>query len=658
MIMGQQAIPVSERFTDEQKNQVKIWFEEGKTQDEIGKMLGVPRRTVGKLFSCLDLYRDQKQAQKSKFDPEFLERVKKLREQGKTIHEIARATERGISSVHRVLTKFNIARPGLCIDVEQLIKDYGSGMNLSELAAKCRTSTYTISKIMHENNVELRDSLFPFTGRKQKKRIVEFKPFEDSKGWFAYAYIDLKCSMSEIANFLGRSIGYVSGKLSKYDIEVRSISEGVRELDYDQILVSYKTLGSMSKVASRFNCTVDAVKRILLKNDVVPTSTSDMFVGDGNPFYGRKHDEETRRRCAEVGAVFGRRFWAEHPEFAEVVRKKQKELWSDLERRRQDSLLISRLRREGRITPKRGRIWTRFGELIHDSSYELGLIEFCIGDRRVVHLERDFDLVEYEYDGVRYFVPDFRVWLSNGDFLIVETKSEWLAKMPKEREKIMAGFSMYRDKFMVLEDDFGELGKRIDLALDPLEFNFDDVELRLITDTDEYLDFYAVYHYMGRTGRRGWTVGGYLGNLLIGAVTVSSVTRAEMAERHGLSQSEVRELVRFCIHPDYHKKNFASWLLARVVVKFRCDYSQVRLLVSFADTTQGHVGTIYKASNWVEDGMTGASYHYVSGNGDVIHKKTVYDRAKATSLKERQYAMKMGLVKQYELPKARFYLKV
>ena len=656
--MAQAPVPVHRQFTEEQKTQVRIWFKEGKTQKEVGELLGKPRRTIGKLFKYLELHRNQKEAQKSRFDPDFVEKVRELRGNGVTINEIARITRRGSSSVHRVLDKFEVEKPGLGIDLDELRADYKSGKSVANLAAKYRTSTYTICKLFRDNNIQIRESLFDFSGRKQRKREVDLPAFRDNKDWFYNAYIVKRYSMSEISEFLGRSVGYISGKLTKYEISSRSISEGVRELDYDQILKSYEALGSMSKVASRFNCTVEAVKRILLKNDVVPTPTSEMFSGDGNPFYGKRHDEETRRRCAEVGAVFGRRFWVEHPEYVEVVRKKQREIWSDLERRRQDSLMVAKLRKEGKLTPKRGRIWTRFGELIHDSSYELRLIEQCVADRRVVRLERDFDLVEYEFGGVRYFVPDFRIWLSNGDFLIVETKAEWFARKPKEREKIMAGFARYRDKFMVLEDDFGELDRRIGLALEPLEFSFDDVELRQIVDTDEYLDFYAVYHYMGRTGRRGWTVGAYLGDLLVGAVTFSSITRAEMAVRHGLSQSEVRELVRFCIHPDYQRKNFASWLLSRAVSRFRCDHQEVRLLISFADTTRGHVGTIYKASNWVEDGMTGASYHYVAGDGDIVHKKTVYDRAKRAGLTERQYAVGEGFSRKPELPKARFYLEI
>lgn len=655
IIMGQAPVPIHEKFSDEQKNQVRIWFEEGKTQKQIGELLGVPRRTIGKLFAHLGLSRDHKEAQKSRFDPEFVEKVRELREQGKSIPDIARITARSWSAVGRVIKKYEIDKGQVAVDRRAICEEYERGDNMHKIANKHKISTYVVKKVLLDSEVRLRKPRVSGGGRRKEIFEIDLPPYEETPEWYEKAY--KRYGITSIANFIERSPGYVSHKLRKFGIGLVTISERNQKLDYDQILESYKSLGSMSKVATRFNCTIEAVKQILLKNNVVPTPTSEMFAGVGNPFYGQKHEEETRRRCAEIGAVFGKRFWAEHPEYVEVVRKKQKEIWSDLEKRKQNSLIVAKLRKEGKLNPKRGRIWTRFGELIHDSSYELKLIEFCVEDKRVVHLERDFDLIKYEYNGEHYFVPDFRLWLSNGEFLIVETKSEWFARKPKERQKIMSGFSRYRDRFMVLEDDFGELDRRIGLALEPLDFSFDDVELNQIVDVDEYLDFYAVYHYMGRTGRRGWTVGAYLGDLLIGAVTISSITRAEIAGRHDLAQSEVRELVRFCIHPDYQKKNFASWLLSRAVTKYKQDNNDVRMLISFADTTQKHVGTIYKASNWIEDGMTGSSYHYVR-DGNIIHKKTVYDRARTAGITERQYAEREGLSRRKELPKARFFLNL
>jgi len=255
----------------------------------------------------------------------------------------------------------------------------------------------------------------------------------------------------------------------------------------------------------------------------------------------------------------------------------------------------------------------------------------------------------------RHFVPDFRIWLSNGEFLVVETKSEWLARKPKEREKIMAGFARYRDRFMVVGDDLGELERRIGLAMSPMEFSFDEVRLETVP-ASEYLDFYGAFHYLGRSGRRGWTVGARLGGTLVGAVTVGPVVRAEMASRHGLEQSEVRELVRFCLHPDYQRKNFASWLLSRAVSRYGRENPEVRLLTSFADPAQGHSGTIYLAANWLADGMTSPSYHYVAVDGSSVHKKTVYDRARRCSMSEREYSELNCLRRVREPPKYRFLL--
>jgi len=163
---------------------------------------------------------------------------------------------------------------------------------------------------------------------------------------------------------------------------------------------------------------------------------------------------------------------------------------------------------------------------------------------------------------------------------------------------------------------------------------------------------------MGRTGRRGYTIGSYLSDKLIAASTISSVTRKEVAERHNLTQSDVRELVRFCIHPDFHKKNFGSWFLSRVVKEYVRNNQDIKLLVSFADTTQGHVGSIYKAAGWEEDGKTGSSYHYEDESGSRVSKKAVWDQAKKLGISESEHVVNLGYKKIKELPKVRFKLEL
>jgi hypothetical protein len=63
------------------------------------------------------------------------------------------------------------------------------------------------------------------------------------------------------------------------------------------------------------------------------------------------------------------------------------------------------------------------------------------------------------------------------------------------------------------------------------------------------------------------------------------------------------ELARLFILDDV-PKNAETWLIAKSVKFIKANYPDVEFLVSYADPSAGHEGTIYKAANWKEDGKT------------------------------------------------------
>lgn len=186
-------------------------------------------------------------------------------------------------------------------------------------------------------------------------------------------------------------------------------------------------------------------------------------------------------------------------------------------------------------------------------------------------------------------------------------------------------------------------------------FNFTDIVIKS-TPINQYVNFLNNYHYLGAGGRRGYALGAYLSGRLIAVAVIGSITRAEMAKKQGLEPKQVRELARLCIHPDYHKKNFSTWFLSRVIKQYKQECQDIKLIISFADTTQGHEGTVYKAANWQYDGKTGRSFHYIDDSGNTIHKKTVYDLARKAGKKEAEYAQAIGYKKVRHLPKKRYLL--
>jgi len=83
-------------------------------------------------------------------------------------------------------------------------------------------------------------------------------------------------------------------------------------------------------------------------------------------------------------------------------------------------------------------------------------------------------------------------------------------------------------------------------------------------------------------------------------VLVFALPPIQTAVRYG---GKTWELARLFIE-DTTPKNTESWFIARAIKWIRLNHPDVLSLVSYADPTQNHKGTIYKAGNWIGDGRT------------------------------------------------------
>ncbi len=201
-------------------------------------------------------------------------------------------------------------------------------------------------------------------------------------------------------------------------------------------------------------------------------------------------------------------------------------------------------------------------------------------------------------------------------------------------------------------------------SLEQRDFSFDDVVIRPL-DAREKLphsyysapeEFLQSFHYAGY-GRSAKSVyGAFLGEELVAVCKFSTPVRQEVATSMSLRPRDVLELDRFCIHPLYQKKNFASWLVSRCSRRVFDDHPHVLSLVSFADSTFGHSGTIYRAANWSLLHVVRPDYHYLGLGGFVIHKKTLWDHARKNGHSEPDYALANGYVKVFGKEKLKFSL--
>lgn len=116
-------------------------------------------------------------------------------------------------------------------------------------------------------------------------------------------------------------------------------------------------------------------------------------------------------------------------------------------------------------------------------------------------------------------------------------------------------------------------------------------------------------------------VGVWENEKFIGVVVFGGGATPEIGSPFGLKRNEVAELVRVAL--DKHETP-VSRIVAIAIRILRGQSPGLRVLVSFADTAQGHHGGIYQACGWIYTG--GESYHVYKVNGEVVHPKTCHAR--------------------------------
>lgn len=88
-------------------------------------------------------------------------------------------------------------------------------------------------------------------------------------------------------------------------------------------------------------------------------------------------------------------------------------------------------------------------------------------------------------------------------------------------------------------------------------------------------------------------------NSPIGCVVYSAPPK-EVNKRYGGVTWELARLYLL----DNIPKNAETWLIGKSVKYIKKNHKEVQHLISYADPSAGHSGTIYKAANWKQDGRT------------------------------------------------------
>lgn len=132
---------------------------------------------------------------------------------------------------------------------------------------------------------------------------------------------------------------------------------------------------------------------------------------------------------------------------------------------------------------------------------------------------------------------------------------------------------------------------------------------------------YAVSHWhYARTLPPGRLVkvGAWEDEAFIGCVVFAQGSNQYHGKAFGLSMFEVCELVRVALREHVAP---VSQIVAIALRFLKRQSPGIKLVVSYADPEQGHLGGIYQAGNWVYVGEAGSTDAFVDATGKRLHSR-------------------------------------
>jgi hypothetical protein len=166
------------------------------------------------------------------------------------------------------------------------------------------------------------------------------------------------------------------------------------------------------------------------------------------------------------------------------------------------------------------------------------------------------------------------------------------------------------------------------------------------------------YEWLGAMAQTSRHYGIFFGNHCAGVSCVNDDSRRANRNAHrefGLQDGEVAYLARgACVHwaPPGTNSKLVSWT-CRLVAKV----SRAKVMIAYADTDAGEIGTIYQACNWTYIGRGSSTKQWVSPGGvvrDQLHPFNLARREGGTRAGWVDRLRKSGWSEQASNPKHRY----
>lgn len=120
----------------------------------------------------------------------------------------------------------------------------------------------------------------------------------------------------------------------------------------------------------------------------------------------------------------------------------------------------------------------------------------------------------------------------------------------------------------------------------------------------------------------------YEDGIWCGCVLFARGASPSIGNEFGLNQGEFVELVRVALNG---KQSYTSQAITKALKQMKKESPTVKMVFSFADQNQSHLGTIYQATNWIYVGE-GGDMRLIYVNGKLTHNKTLNYECKRTGL--------------------------
>jgi hypothetical protein len=195
----------------------------------------------------------------------------------------------------------------------------------------------------------------------------------------------------------------------------------------------------------------------------------------------------------------------------------------------------------------------------------------------------------------------------NKDKIKARIKSKYNSNPEEAKEKARLDYQLNKDKRKATALRYYHTHKNKLKQIKIKSFK-EECSVKLI-DYQQGQEFLLEHHYLKRKAPARFTFGLFLSNgALVGVATFAvpfSVPLKKMICGEE-QQDNIIELNRLALR-DYMPRNSESWFVAQCLNSGLIDKD---ILVTFADTAQGHQGTIYKALNFIYTGMTYPTREY------------------------------------------------